>query len=336
MDKETVRFSNASVDYYFNGRFSDIEKITQRKNSIFITDENIFQIHKQLFTEKKVIVIAAGEKSKTQSTINEIVNQLLELESDRNSMLVGIGGGVITDITGFVASIYMRGVSFAFVPTSLLAMVDASIGGKNGIDVGVYKNMLGTIRQPSFIFFDPEFLKTLPESEWINGFAEIIKHAAIKDAEMFRQLEKNDLAYYQENKESLSELIRRNALLKSSVVQNDEFEKGERKLLNFGHTLGHAIENLYSIPHGKAISVGMAFAARLSNTAGRFNQEAELAALLQQYGLPVSFDYHKEKVIDVLRRDKKRSKDSLHYILLSRIGEAFIKELTIDEIYGNL
>lgn len=336
MDKETIRFSNASVDYYFNGENSDIQELTERKNSIFITDQNVFRLYKPLFNQKKVIVIAAGEENKTQSTVNEIIRQLLAFEADRNSMLIGVGGGVITDITGFVASIYMRGVSFAFLPTSLLAMVDASIGGKNGIDVGVYKNMVGTIRQPSFIFFDPEFLMTLPESEWINGFAEIIKHAAIKDADMFHQLEKNDLAYYQKHTNCLSELIRRNALLKTSVVQNDEFEKGERKLLNFGHTLGHAIENLYSIPHGKAVSVGMAFAARLSEKITGFNEIDRVIRILQKYHLPTSFDYDKEKVIEVLKKDKKKTRDSIHYILLEKIGAAVIKELTIEEIHENL
>jgi 3-dehydroquinate synthase len=139
----------------------------------------------------------------------------------------------------------MRGLQFGFVPTSILAMVDASIGGKNGIDVGPYKNLVGTIRQPSFLFYDTEFLQSLPDAEWMNGFAEIIKHSCIKDSKMFKELEKNEIGLYRKDKKALDDLIRRNVLIKSKVVKGDEFEKGERRLLNFGHTLGHAIENIY-------------------------------------------------------------------------------------------
>ena len=172
-------------------------------------------------------------------------------------MLVGIGGGVITDLTGYVAAIYMRGLSFGFVPTSILAMVDAAIGGKNGIDVGVYKNIIGTIRQPQFLLYDYSLLKSLPQSEWVNGFAEIVKHACIKDARLFNTLRQNSIRSYQRNSKELGALIKKNVHIKASVVQADEFEKGERRLLNFGHTLGHAIENIYKMPHGHAISIGM-------------------------------------------------------------------------------
>ena len=144
--------------------------------------------------------VKSGEEYKVQATVDTIIEQLIAMEADRKTTLVGIGGGVVTDITGYVASVYMRGITFGFVPTTFLAMVDASIGGKNGIDVGVYKNMVGIIRQPSFILHDLIFLNTLPQSEWENGFAEIIKHACIKDAAMFRELETNSLKKYQDGK----------------------------------------------------------------------------------------------------------------------------------------
>jgi 3-dehydroquinate synthetase len=156
--------------------------------------------------------------------------------------LIGVGGGVVTDITGYVASIYLRGIRFGFVPTTILGMVDAAIGGKNGIDVGVYKNMVGTITQPAFLLYDMDFLKSLPDREWRNGFAEIIKHAAIKKAAMFAELESATLQHFQQNKEALQKLIQENALLKAGIVQQDERESGERRLLNFGHTLAHALE----------------------------------------------------------------------------------------------
>src|SRR5690606_852417 len=142
----------------------------------------------------------AGEQFKVQQTVNEVIEQLIHFGADRQTWLVGVGGGVVTDITGYVAATYMRGIRFGFVPTSILAMVDASIGGKNGIDVGVYKNIVGTIRQPSFLLYDYQFLKTLPETEWINGFAEIIKHACIKDVRMFNELAGRSITYFQKNK----------------------------------------------------------------------------------------------------------------------------------------
>jgi 3-dehydroquinate synthase len=230
----------------------------------------------------------------------------------------------------------MRGISFGFVPTSLLAMVDASIGGKNGIDVGVYKNMVGIIRQPSFLLFDTSLLQTLPEAEWRNGFAEIIKHASIKDAPMFKQLEQNDLLYYQKKKKDLADLVRRNAFLKTKVVQQDEFEKGDRKLLNFGHTLGHALENQYDLSHGHAISIGMAYASQLSQKIARFKNVDRVVTLLNKYGLPTFSEFDKDKVIAVLKMDKKKTKDSINFILLEKIGKAFIKEISIQQLYENL
>ena len=167
-------------------------------------------------------------------------------------MLVGVGGGVVADLTGYVAATFLRGVEFGFVPTSILAMVDASIGGKNGINVGLFKNIVGTIRQPSFILFDVKLTSSLPEKEWRNGFAEIIKHACIKDAKMFRELEANGPDKYKPGSRQLALLVERNAILKTRIVQRDELETGERRILNFGHTLGHALENLYELPHGHA------------------------------------------------------------------------------------
>jgi 3-dehydroquinate synthase len=181
MVKRTFKFSSASVDYYYGGGFSFLKQIVKPSEGVLLIDENVQQNFSSRFKQWKTIVIPSGEKYKVQSTADRIIGELIDLGADRKITLVGIGGGVVTDITGYVASVYMRGVRFGFVPTSLLAMVDASIGGKNGIDVGVYKNMVGVIRQPSFLLYDQNFLSTLPEKEWRNGFAEIIKHAAIKN-----------------------------------------------------------------------------------------------------------------------------------------------------------
>jgi 3-dehydroquinate synthase len=329
-------FSHQTVSYYFDAAFADLKKIIVKQPAVFITDENVFAAHQKKFKGWKTIVLKAGEEYKVQSTVDSIIEQLLDLNADRQTLLVGVGGGVITDITGYVASIYLRGIEFGFVPTTLLAMVDASIGGKNGIDVGLYKNMVGTINQSKFLLFDVALLKTLPVMEWQNGFAEIIKHSAIKDEPMFKELKENSIKTYQKNKIALQKLIQRNVLLKTSVVQGDEFERGERKLLNFGHTMGHALEKQYNLMHGEAVSIGMAFAANLSQKMMDFKGAPKLIALLQKYDLPVAADYSRKKVIEVLIGDKKRQGDSINFILLERIGKAVIKKISLEQLYKQL
>ena len=336
MQKKSFRFSNASVDYYFAGGISHLKEIVDPKNTIVITDENVFSAHQKKFKNWNTIVLKPGEEYKVQSTVDSIIEQLIEMQADRTTTLVGVGGGVITDLTGYVASVYMRGIRFGFVPTTLLSLVDASIGGKNGIDVGVYKNMVGIIRQPSFILHDLIFLNSLPENEWRNGFAEIIKHACIKDAAMFKELEAKNLSFYKKQKAKACLLIQRNALLKTKLVQLDEFEQGDRKLLNFGHTLGHALENQYELSHGEAISIGMTYAARLSQKLNGFKQPHRVEQVLENYGLPTLAQFDKDKVINVLKMDKKKVKDSINFILLERIGRAVIQKISIDQLYENL
>ena len=198
-----VKFSSQTVSFFLEGKFAAIDKIVDKSNAFYITDENVYALHQKKFKAKKTIVIPAGEEHKQQATVDFIIEALLNLGATREAVLIGVGGGVVTDMVGYVAGIYMRGVAVGFVPTTILAMVDASIGGKNGIDIGLYKNMVGLIRQPSFLVYDIDFLKTLPKHQWENGFAEIIKHAAIKDAAMMKALASHDLSYYQKNKKVL-------------------------------------------------------------------------------------------------------------------------------------
>jgi 3-dehydroquinate synthase len=332
MTKKNFAFSSASVEYYFDADFSLLEKLVSKSNTVIITDDNVFSRHQKKFKGWKTISIKPGEQNKVQSTVDGIINQLIQLRTDRNTTLIGIGGGVVTDITGYVAGIYMRGITCGFIPTTILAMVDAAIGGKNGIDVGLYKNMVGLIRQPSFLLYDYSFLKTLPKEEWINGFAEIIKHACIKDASMFKLLEENSIVTFQRDSSLLNKLIQRNTLLKTKVVLNDEFEKGERKILNFGHTLGHAIENLYNIPHGHSVSIGMGVACKISQKLNGFEDVERVIKLLKKYGLPTQFDFDVEKVMEIMVSDKKKVADSINYILLKKIGKAEIHPLRLEQI----
>ncbi len=325
------KFSNSVVEYYFSAAFAQLKKIVDKKSTVIITDENVFFNHSKRFQGWNVIVIKAGEQYKIQETVDSIIEQLLGMGIDRSSTLVGAGGGVVTDLTGYVASIYMRGVRFGFVPTTVLAMVDASIGGKNGIDVGLYKNMVGVIRQPAFIFFDSSFLDTLPEKEWVNGFAEIIKHACVRDATMFRELEKTSLSNYRK-RSAIAKLVERNAILKTRIVQIDEFEKKERRLLNFGHTLGHALENQYELSHGQAISIGMAYAAKVSEQLIGFKEANRLIDILEKYGLPANMDFDHHEVMDVLKMDKKKVRNEINYILLQSIGRSVIYKIPLDKL----
>lgn len=336
MQQKSFRFNHSTVNYFFEASFADLKKIAGDQRVIIITDENLFAHYAKHFKGYDTIVLKPGEEYKVQTTVNAVMDQLIEMGTDRHTLLVGVGGGVITDLTGYIAATYMRGISFGFVPTSLLAMVDAAIGGKNGVDVGLYKNLVGTIRQPSFILYDPRWLKTLPGEEWRNGFAEIIKHALIKDPAMIRLLEAKTLRHFQKNKADLSSLIRRNALLKTKVVQGDELETGERKLLNFGHTLGHALENQYELSHGQAVAIGMSYAAVLSAQITGFKYAERVVALLEQYELPAFADFNKDKVMAVLKMDKKRQQEHIHFILLEKPGKAAIYKLPLEDIYSSL
>lgn len=327
MKKKSFQFSSKTVQYYFDASFDQLEKIAGKEKAVLVTDEHVFAAHKKKFKGWNTIVLKPGEAYKVQQTVDVLIDQLIEMGADRKTILVGVGGGVITDITGYVAGIFMRGIDFGFVPTSLLAMVDASIGGKNGIDVGVYKNMVGLIRQPSFLLYDYSLLSTLPLAEWQNGFAEIIKHACIKDAVMFKSLQQHTIKQYQKDRKLLSQLVERNVLIKTKVVLNDEFEQRERKLLNFGHTLGHAIENMYELSHGQAISIGMTYAAIISQQLKGFKDADAVIALLERYGLPTIAEFDKKKAFKVLQKDKKKDNVSIHYILLEKTGKGVVQPL---------
>jgi 3-dehydroquinate synthase len=332
MTKRTYRFSSAPVEVYFDAKFRQLEKLVDKKKGIIITDENIFSAHHSKFKNWNVITLKPGEQFKIQATADTVIEQLIGLEADRQSVLIGVGGGVVTDLTGYVASIYMRGIRFGFVPTSLLAMVDASIGGKNGIDVGEYKNMVGIIRQPSFLFYDTSLLSTLPDKEWSNGFAEIIKHACILDRPMFKLLESTSLDKLRKKKPLLDDIIRRNVHLKSGIVKRDEFEQGDRKLLNFGHTLGHALETQYELTHGQAVALGMIFAGWLSAKLLGYKDLTRLEKTIATYGLPTRASFDVEKVFNVLKMDKKRVSKTMNYILLSRTGKGEIVQIPVEDL----
>ncbi|MBC7888173.1 MAG: 3-dehydroquinate synthase [Ferruginibacter sp.] len=334
MKKVEHHFSGKRVAYYFEANFSYLEQIVAKEDTILITDENVFSSQPEKFSGWKIIVIKPGEEFKQQAAVDYIFGQLIGYEADRRTFIVGIGGGVVTDIAGYAASVYMRGLKFGFVPTTVLAMVDASIGGKNGVDVGVYKNLVGLIKQPEFLLFDYSFLQTLPQDQWVNGFAEIIKHACIKDEVLFALLEKETLENFQADSTKLADLVEKNVGIKTTVVLKDEFENGDRKLLNFGHTLGHAIENNYQLLHGHAISIGMVAACIISEEINNFYsvEKERVIRLLEKYHLPVHLQFDREKIWDILKMDKKRSGNAMNFVLLNKIGEAVIQSIPLIQL----
>ncbi len=326
-------FSEKKVQYFLDASFAEIDKLLPDCRIIIITDENVSGLYPEL-NRFSCIIIPAGEQHKNQFTVDDIIQQLITYGADRTTFIVGVGGGVVTDIAGFAASVYMRGLRFGFVPTTVLAQVDASIGGKNGIDAGLYKNLVGLIRQPEFILFDHSLLNTLPREQWVNGFAEIIKHACIKDKNLFAFLENHQLEDFRNNKALLADLIKKNVIIKSEIVKQDEFESGDRKLLNFGHTIGHAIENLYQLPHGHAVSIGITAACALSEELNFLpvTEKQSIISLLKQYGLPTSISVEGNSIFQMLTMDKKRVSSDINFVLLNGIGKAMIKPVSLKKL----
>ncbi|MFC2090287.1 3-dehydroquinate synthase [Bacteroidota bacterium] len=303
-------------------------------NMILLIDENVFNFHKDLFKGKRYVVIPEGEAHKTLDYLTEIFRKLVAMEADRTSFLVGIGGGLVTDVAGFVASTYMRGIRFGFISSTLLGQVDASIGGKNGVNLDGFKNMIGVIRQPEFVWCDLDLLQTLPESELRSGFSEVIKYGAISDRALFESLESRYTEVLNLEENFTEEIVARSAAIKVEIVSSDVFEQGERKHLNFGHTMGHAIEKLTGMLHGEAVAIGMVLAASLSVNLGflKASEAERLERLIQLSGLPTKTSISPEQVFETLHKDKKRTGDHIHFVLIKELGEAFVHPLKLDEL----
>ncbi|PUZ30320.1 3-dehydroquinate synthase [Chitinophaga costaii] len=334
MKTETHRFSQHTTLYHLGATLANLGTFTDPQRSVLLVDENVNRHYAAALEGWKKIIVPAGEDHKNMAVVGQLIDQLAALEADRKTTLVGVGGGMTTDVTGFVAAIYMRGVPFGFVPTTLLAQVDASLGGKNGVSQGMHKNLLGTIRQPAFILFDYTLPSTMPPAEWHNGFAEIIKYACIQDAALFEYLETHVDQALHGDVAVLQYLVECSVNTKTRIVLEDEFETGIRRWLNFGHTLGHAVEKLEHIGHGEAVSIGMVAASRLSEIKKGLPpaQTQRLIRLLQAYQLPVALTSDKKAVYDIFRLDKKREKDFIHFVLLESIGQATTEPILLTEL----
>lgn len=314
--------------------FQDFIPKKKRNRTIIITDNNLNRIYGESFNSLPIIEIPAGEESKSMNTIMNIVEQLLDLGADRHSFLLGIGGGVICDITGFVASVFMRGISFAYVSTSLLSQVDASIGGKTGINFNTYKNIIGTFNHPEFVICDLKMLSTLPDSEYVNGLGEVIKHALIADNDMYEYLKKNRKQILKRNNSYIKHLIERSIQIKTNIVNADERESGVRKKLNFGHTLGHAVEANSNLNHGEAISVGMVLAAKLSYQLGYCDASVveNIESLLTNFGLPTSTNIPSNILLEAIQKDKKKADKAIDFVFIKNPGSVMIEKILPEDI----
>ena len=278
-----------------------------------------------------VMEVPSGEEQKTLETAGRLYQRLTDIYAERTTPIIALGGGVIGDLAGFVAATYMRGVPLVQLPTTLLAQVDSSIGGKTAVDHGRLKNMIGAFYQPKLIVADIDTLKTLPEVEFANGMAEVIKHAAILSKDLFDYIEENLEKARARDAFVLEEIVFQNAQLKAKVVVEDEKESGLRAILNFGHTVGHAVETVsgFGLRHGQAVAIGIAAEAKISQRLGKLDKKgvARLVNVIKGVGLPVAIPaLDIKEVITAMRHDKKVTGNKIRFVLLNAIGDAYIAD----------
>jgi 3-dehydroquinate synthase len=353
MNKITVNLNNGpdrSYSIYVeNGLFEKIPAFLKQnhfaENYAVISDSNVAGIYGRKLVHNlnkcglKTILITfkAGENSKTMKTAEKLLEKMSAKKLGRKCGVIALGGGVTGDLAGFCASVYMRGIALIHVPTSLLAMVDSSIGGKTGVNLTYGKNLVGTFYQPLAVLIDPKVLKTLPKNEFLNGFAEIIKYGVIADEKLFFSLEKSPEKTPSRDSESLRKIIIQCVGIKASITENDEFENGIRMILNYGHTVGHAIERLskYKISHSMAVAYGMRVANRIALNSGllNINDLIRINNLLKRYRLYPEIKYllpktgknkSARKLWQIMQSDKKMRKSKINFVLPKTIGKTII------------
>jgi 3-dehydroquinate synthase len=301
---------------------------------VIITDDNVLHLYGDKFPKVPFITVSPGESSKKLAVIETLAGKLLEEGVDRSGFILAIGGGVVCDLAGFLASIYMRGIRCGYISTSLLAQVDASTGGKNGVNLGGTKNMLGVIRQPEFVICDTSMLITLSDHEYLSGLAELIKTAVIGDRELFDLIEQNFTRIMAREKDLLTALVAKSVKFKAYVVTEDERETGLRRILNFGHTFGHAIEMQMSFKHGFAVASGMEIATEFSFEKGYISsvEKARIINLLNKFGL---LEYHNipdDQIDRLILHDKKKTGAGINFIFTEGIGKAMDKKVAVGEV----
>ncbi len=310
---------------------------TGKKKLCIVTDSNVAPLYldevagklKEVSAQTDVFVFPAGEEHKNLDTVRKLYETLVQKAYDRSDMLVALGGGVTGDLCGFGAATYLRGISFIQIPTTLLAQVDSSIGGKTGVDFDAYKNMVGAFHMPSLVYTNVSTLSTLDGEQFASGMGEVIKHGLIRDKAYYDWLACNRGGILRRDPDACQEMIFGSNKVKREVVEADPKEKGERALLNFGHTLGHAVEKLkgFSLPHGHCVALGCLAACRISAGRGYLSEEEFLGvkAVMEAFGLPLGTEgVFADQVFEAVRHDKKMEAGKVKFILLEKLGQAFI------------
>ncbi len=318
----------------------------ENKKLCIVTDSNVEKLYakelKELLTGKcrKVVVYSfpAGEASKTLDTIKEIYRFLIEEGFDRKDMLLALGGGVVGDMTGYAAATYLRGIDYVQIPTTLLAQTDSGIGGKTGVDFDGYKNMVGAFKMPRLVYMNLAVLKTLDDRQFFAGFAEVMKHGLIKDASFYEWLISNMYEICERDMDTLEEMVMRSCTIKKLVVEKDPTEQGDRALLNFGHTIGHAIEKAknFELYHGECVALGVVAAAYISWKKELLSMEEyyEIRDMFVPFYLPITVEnIEPEQIVELTKSDKKMEDGKLKFVLLKKIGKAVIdRSVTEEEI----
>ena len=334
MKRLKINIDSVSSVIITGGDLNDLHELLPTGCRIFIiTDTNVRGLYGDRFPAAEVLTVQPGEESKSLTVIGDLCFRLLEAGADRSAFILGFGGGVVCDIAGMVASVYMRGVRHGFVSTTLLSQVDASTGGKTGVNLGAYKNIIGTFRQPEFVLCDHRVLSTLPDEEFQSGVGELIKNAIIRDRDLFFDIASSLNRIYDRDPVVLEDLIYRAVKIKADIVRHDPLEKGMRRLLNFGHTFGHVLERTYNLPHGIAVMEGMLIASRLSVWANELplTELRIFEKVLEQAGFPGEHVLPGHAV-SMISRDKKSRHGTVSFVLLRSMGKAVIRKLPVTEI----
>ena len=334
MEKIIIKTNDSVSEILVGKKWESVNELLPETGVAIITDSNINRIYGDRFPDYPVFQIKAGESSKQLEVIETIAERLIESGIDRTGFILGIGGGVVCDISGFLASVYMRGIRCAYISSSLLSQVDASTGGKNGVNLGGTKNIIGCIKQPEFVICDPAMLQTLPEDEYFSGLSELIKTAIIGNEKLFEIIENNHEGILKRDSELLSMLIAMAVNIKAAVVSEDEKESGLRRVLNFGHTYGHAIEMYKSFRHGYAVASGMELASGFSLSRGLISSADynRIITLLKSFKLLRRHDIPEDQLNQLIMRDKKKSGNDVYFVFIEGIGKAIVEKIPVAEV----
>lgn len=348
MENLKVNLKEKSYNISFHSDFSSLADVMKSINApgklLVVTDTNVEKLYlaevadilKNAGYDVSFFAFPAGEENKNIDTITDICKACMDHKLDRKSMIIALGGGVVGDMAGFAASIYMRGIDFVQVPTTLLSQSDSSVGGKTGIDFCGAKNILGAFLQPKHVYINVSTVKTLPEREIISGLGEVIKHGIIRDKDFYTFLQENVNDIKKLDDKILMSMCRKNCIIKAAVVENDEREAGERAHLNFGHTIGHAVESAsdFKLTHGASVALGMIGAFYIASNRGYISPDKldELIVLLSKYGFETKTEIIDiEKILGIMRSDKKSASGTIRFVLPTSIGKVDIFSDVADE-----